>query len=175
MVWPSDAERERFWGGLIARYDRRLRAYASRTHCSVGEADEIVADVWADLTARDDSEWREEPWPVLLSLLRARCAEQMRTWRREAPLRGWDQPGGTEDPAVDPEFRLAVNEWWKRAAIHLTEPQQIAVTFRCMWGWESTQVANVLGTTEATMRVHLMRGLRKLRKLVKVIPPPRAD
>jgi RNA polymerase sigma factor (sigma-70 family) len=49
----------------------------------------------------------------------------------------------------------------------LSERQRAAVVLHDAAGYPAREVARIVGTTEAAVRVHLMRGRRRLRELLK--------
>ena len=156
-------EMEARWRSLINHYEPRLMRYAWRTHCSRGEAEEIVADVWADVSCLGaDLTLQANPWPQLLEAVRRCCAERMRAWRREAgePTAFVIDEARSDEPETDLE---AWRAWWQAASWSLSEQQRIAVTFRYLWGWSMADLALVLGATEVTARVHLSRAIRRLK------------
>jgi RNA polymerase sigma factor (sigma-70 family) len=62
--------------------------------------------------------------------------------------------------AVDPDTRVSVTE-----ALHnLPLRQRQSVVLRDWAGFETTEVARILGTKESTVRVHLARGRAALRE-----------
>ena len=49
----------------------------------------------------------------------------------------------------------------------LSERQRAAVVLHDAAGYPAREVARIVGSTEAAVRVHLMRGRRRLRELLK--------
>ena len=49
----------------------------------------------------------------------------------------------------------------------LSERQRAAVVLHDATGYPAREVARIVGSTEAAVRVHLMRGRRRLRELLK--------
>ena len=66
----SHAGREAFWGDVVARYERRLKAYARRTRCEADQVEEMVQDTWA-LAVEHEADLRHsaQPWDDLHRLV----------------------------------------------------------------------------------------------------------
>ena len=73
-----------------------------------------------------------------------------RMWSSEDPDRG----------LLQPELVRALKD--------LPTRQRQCVVLRDWAGYETTEVARLLGTRESTVRVHLMRGRARLREVLRV-------
>jgi RNA polymerase sigma-70 factor (ECF subfamily) len=62
-----------------------------------------------------------------------------------------------EEPARDLVMALAA----------LSERQRASVVLHDAAGYTAREVAKIVGSTEAAIRVHLMRGRRRLRELLR--------
>ena len=172
----ADSERSAFWGQLTRSYGRRLLAYARRTRCSEDEATDIVAEVWSvALTKEETLKGEDDRWPVLRTIARAVCADRVRVWRREAPLCLSDTLVPLADSAATNVDESALHYWWLVVRDELSGQQRTAVDFRFRWGWSYEHVSWALGCTESTARVHVKRGIAKLRDIVRGLPPPRSQ
>ena len=170
-LWSTTAAREHFWQRVIRTFDARLRQYALRTRCSQGEADEIIWDTWQRAVACEQAlVAARDKWQVLHPLIKRRCAERLRVWRRET-----DRLDDGPDPRTEDErARLDPREaggWLSRAVLELSERQRLAVEYRCRWGWPYWAVAAAIDCSEPTARVHVHRGLEKLRAFALVEGP----
>lgn len=175
MTTRSDREREELWRDLIRSFDPRLRAYCRTLRCSDDDAEDILWDVWQEATASESNlKASSDPWSILQLLARRACAARVRTWRRERPLDDENLSVETsdDDPALENRFALRI--WSDRLLGGLPEKQRLAIDFRFRWGWPYWAVAAAIDTAEATARVHVARGLRRLRSLARRSPPPRA-
>lgn len=166
--------REAFWLDLLARFGRRVLAYAQTTRCSVGEAEEIAADVWATAVVFEASlAVSEDQWSILQPLIRSLCARRMRVWRRE---QAWatGRLEQVEAPTANDQsmYHVALWRWWEHASASLSDQQRSAIDLRYRWGWSFPDVAEALDVAEPTARVHVLRGLEKLRQFCSVHPPP---
>lgn len=176
MTHLVDAARETFWRDLVARFERRARPYCRRLRCSEDEIDEILWDLWQEATEHEQALAASiDQWPLLRCLLRQLCAARARSWRREFPLS--EKHADVENTEPDgPVEAQDPGESIGRLLGDLPEKQRLAVDFRCRWGWPYWAVAAALDTSEPTARVHVARGLARLRHLVAaLLPPPRID
>lgn len=167
MTHLTDAARETFWHDLIARSERRASAYCRRTRCSEGEIDEILWDLWQEATEHEEAlAGSSDEWPLLQDLLRQICATRVRSWRRESRLNdnGYDVALTCDDERTG---ELHINDWMLRLIAQLPQQQRQAIDFRFRWGWPYWAVAAAIDTGESTARVHVVRGMRRLRELAK--------
>jgi DNA-directed RNA polymerase specialized sigma24 family protein len=151
MEWTSPSIREAFWQDIGDRFEVRLRAYVRRTQCSTGEADELIADLWALAVEHEDAlVGSVDPWLVLRPLLARLCAGNVRVWRHEVERDAFVDAAG--DPSEHDRLGhlLALRSWWALASKSLSEQQRLAVDFRFRWEWSFLEVAGALGVTEAT-------------------------
>jgi len=71
----------------------------------------------------------------------------------------------------DPAEWMGTREAIDSAMQSLTEPQRMAVLMHHEQGFSMREVGDVLGCSESTARVHLFRGLQKLRKKLHDFSP----
>jgi RNA polymerase sigma factor (sigma-70 family) len=98
-----------------------------------------------------------------------------RWWRRVAPLanagddpdeRAFDPPSSAAGPEGDAMRSESIGQL--RPALDRLSPQQrAAVLLQSQEGFTSREIAAVLKCSEATARVHLHRGMMRLRKLLQ--------
>jgi RNA polymerase sigma-70 factor (ECF subfamily) len=119
-------------------------------------ASDAVAEAFAQVLRRGDAVRDPEPW-VWRAAFRIAAGElkERRRRRSGAAVR----PGSyeMEEPARDLVLALGA----------LSERQRAAVVLHDGAGYPSNEVARIVGSTEAAVRVHLMRGRRRLRELLR--------
>lgn len=164
MKTLSGLERETFWRDLIARYSHRLRAYIRRAHCD-DAADDILWDVWQVATERESELiLSTDCWSILHEIVKTVIHVWKRSERRERPLE--PELMRPEEPVDNPEdvrARDELIEWTLAALGDLTDKQRMAVDYRFRWNWPYRIVAAAIDASEPTTRVHVMRGLARLR------------
>lgn len=69
-------------------------------------------------------------------------------------------PALNPDPWVEPKLPAALRR--------LSRKQRMAVVLVHGYGWTQHEAADVMGTSDATVRTHLNRGLEKLRSVLGV-------
>lgn len=160
-------EREAFWRGLIAHYSRRVRGYARRAHCHE-VADDILWDVWQMATERE-TELMGAPdcWPILHDLVKAVLHDRKRAalYERELDAEATKTEAPQPEAAEEIRARDDLIEWALGALHELTEKQRLAVDYRFRWNWPYRIVAAAIDSSEPTTRVHVMRGLARLRQM----------
>jgi len=113
-----------------------------------------------------------------MCLVRESC-RQLVAWRRhELAAHDADRvalDGLPELPSMSIEDVLAQREWFEHILRCLPENQRIAVDLRIRCSCSYEMVSAVLGCAEATTRVHVWRGLSRLRQIVRDQPPPLQD
>jgi len=176
LAGDRDAARERF-ADLVALQQRRAVRIAYHYLRDAHDADEAVQDAFLKVFTHITTYREELPFEVwftrilvngCLDIRKAR-ARRLR-WVLPAP------PPGVTVPLVEPvapqpgpEARLLTSERTREisAAVEQLPDRQRAVFTLCHIGEQSTsEVSQALGLSEATVRVHLFRAVRKLRKLL---------
>jgi RNA polymerase sigma-70 factor, ECF subfamily len=142
-------ELERLYREQGGRMWRAVLAFAGD-----GEvASDAVAEAFAQALRRGEQVRRPERW-----LWRAAfriAAGELKARRRDAPVmrEEWYE---MEEPARDLMTALA----------KLSDKQRAAVVLHHAAGYPVNEVADIIGSTSAAVRVHLMRGRRRLRDLL---------
>ena len=171
-----DAARERF-ADLVASQQRRAVRLAYQYLRDAHDADEAVQDAFVKVFTHITSYREELPFEVWFTRILVNACLDMRKARARR-LR-WVLPVGrpSNDPppqeAVDQE-RSAEDRLVGRvrmreiaAAVDRLPDRQRTVFMLTHFGGQSTsQVSAALGLSEATVRVHLFRAVRKLRRLL---------
>ena len=170
-----DTARERF-GELVALQQRRALRIAYHYLRDVHDADEAVQDAFVKVFTHITTYREELPFEVWFTRILVNGCLDMRKARARR-LR-WALPmAGGDSPAVEPvtpqrsaEEQLVSSERARQiaAAVEQLPDRQRMVFTLCQMAEQSTsEVSQALGLSEATVRVHLFRAIRKLRKLLE--------
>jgi RNA polymerase sigma-70 factor, ECF subfamily len=181
---------------LVRRYGPQMLRVARMYVASDAAAEDVVQETWlAVLNGIDRFEGRSSlrTWlfRILVNRARTRGSRDARTTPFSSLARevGEDEPAVPEERFLDatsrwrghwasaptrwedlPEERLLSNETLaiaRRAIDALPESQRTVVTLRDVEGWESADVARLLGISEGNQRVLLHRGRAKVRKALE--------
>jgi RNA polymerase sigma-70 factor (ECF subfamily) len=179
VAGDRDAARERF-SDLVAIQQRRAVRIAYHYLRDAEDADEAVQDAFVKVFTHIASYREELPFEVwFIRILVNACLDMSKARARR--LR-WVMPISARHeqtvpdpvaPQPGPEARLMSNERARQiaAAVEQLPDRQRAVFTLCHVAEQSTSdVSAALGVSEATVRVHLFRAIRKLRKLLAPTP-----
>jgi RNA polymerase sigma-70 factor, ECF subfamily len=117
-------------------------------------ASDAVAEAFAQVLRRGDEVRDPERW-VWRAAFRIAAGELKEQRKRE--VLGVAGSYEMEEPARDLVIALGA----------LSERQRVSVVLHDAAGYPSKEVARIIGSTEVAVRVHLMRGRRRLRELLK--------
>jgi RNA polymerase sigma-70 factor (ECF subfamily) len=171
-----DAARERF-ADLVALQQRRAARIAYQYLRDVHDADEAVQDAFVKVFTHIASYREDLPFEVwftrilvngCLDLRKAR-SRRLR-WVLPAPSSTDTAPREPVASEAGPEERLLASERGRHisAAVALLPERQRDVFTLCQIGGQSAnEVSKALGLSEATVRVHLFRAIRRLRGLLQ--------
>ena len=173
-----DAARERF-GDLVAAQQRRAVRLAYQYLRDPHDADEAVQDAFVKVFTHITSYREELPFEVWFTRILVNACLDLRK-ARSRRLR-WVLPmdrGASPDAPVPeardreqtPEDRLVSRARLREiaAAVDQLPERQRTVFMLSQYGGQTTsQVSETLGLSEATVRVHLFRAVRKLRRLLE--------
>src|SRR5437762_13971116 len=171
-----DAARERY-GDIVAHQQRRAVRIAYQYLRDAHDADEAVQDAFIKVFTHITSYREDLPFEVWFTRILVNACLDLRK-SRSRRLR-WTMPmSSTSDiPAVDPvahepspEQRLVSKERTNEitAAVDALPDRQRTVFTLCHLAEQTTaEVSQALGLSEATVRVHLFRAVRKLRRLLE--------
>ena len=175
LAGDREAAREKF-SDLVATQQRRAVRIAYHYLRDAYDADEAVQDAFVKVFTHITTYREDLPFEVWFTrILVNACLDigKVRTRR----LR-WVMPAAAPHdssfpdpvaPQPGPEARLMSNERARQiaAAIEQLPDRQRAVFTLCHIAEQSTsEVSAALGVSEATVRVHLFRAIRRLRKLL---------
>jgi RNA polymerase sigma-70 factor, ECF subfamily len=170
-----DAARERF-GELIALQQRRAIRIAYQYLRDAHDADEAVQDAFVKVFAHITSYREDLPFEVWFTRILVNGCLDLRK-ARSRRLR-WVLPVAQDRemvarepvaPQPGPEARLLARERGRHiaAAVETLPDRQRTVFTLCQIAGQTTsEVSQALGLSEATVRVHLFRAIRKLRTLL---------
>jgi RNA polymerase sigma-70 factor, ECF subfamily len=175
LAGDREAARDRF-SALVASQQRRAVRIAYNYLRDAHDADEAVQDAFVKVFTHITSYREELPFEVWFTRILVNGCLDLRKARARR-LR-WVLPmASTPDlPPVDPparqpspEDRLMSGDQAREiaAAVDQLPDRQRTVFTLCHVAEQSTaEVSQALGLSEATVRVHLFRAVRKLRKLL---------
>src|SRR3984957_4297394 len=154
---------------LARRHDRRVLALAWRLTGRLEDAQDVTQEALSRLHRNLRlllSEEEVAPWPrtVTVNLCRDIARRKLRS-----PIVASDEwvsrAAGESNPEAEASDRQ--RETNLRAALQrLTEKERTALVLRELEGLTTGEVAKITGVTEATVRVHILHGRLKLRKLL---------
>ena len=171
-----DAARERY-GEIVAHQQRRAVRIAYQYLRDAHDADEAVQDAFIKVFTHITSYREDLPFEVWFTRILVNACLDLRK-SRSRRLR-WAVPMSSAadvlppDPATPeptPEQRLVSRERAKEitAAVDSLPDRQRTVFTLCHLAEHTTaEVSQALGLSEATVRVHLFRAIRKLRRLLE--------
>ena len=171
-----DAARDRY-GDLVGRQQRRAARIAYQYLRDAHDADEAVQDAFIKVFTHITSYREDLPFEVWFTrILVNACLDLRKSRARRLRWTVPMSPAGagtapTEPPATDqsPEQRLVSRERARdiTAAVEsLPDRQRTVFTLCHVAGQTTAEVSKALGLSEATVRVHLFRAVRKLRRLL---------
>lgn len=170
-----EAARERF-ADLVASQQRRAIRIAYHYLRDAHDADEAVQDAFVKVFTHITSYREELPFEVWFTRILVNGCLDMRKARARRLRWAVPMTGPGDAPAPEPsasestvEDRLVSNERTREitAAVDQLPDRQRTVFTLCHIGEQSTaEVSQALGLSEATVRVHLFRAIRKLRTLL---------
>jgi RNA polymerase sigma-70 factor (ECF subfamily) len=176
VVGKRDAARERF-AELVTLLQRRAARIAYQYLRDLHDADEAVQDAFVKVFTHITTYREELPFEVwFIRILVNRCLDLQKA--RSRRLR-WTVPASSSSgqtltpepvaPQQTPEERLLSSERGRRimaAVDQLPERQRLVFTLCQIAEQTTNEVSQTLGVSEATVRVHLFRAVRKLRGLL---------
>jgi RNA polymerase sigma-70 factor (ECF subfamily) len=186
LVVAGDREtaRERF-ADLVARQQRRAVRIAYHYLRDAHDADEAVQDAFVKVFTHITTYREELPFEVWFTRILVNGCLDLRKSRARR-LR-WVLPMSSSPDAPPPpepvspqrsvEDRLLSSERGREIAIaveQLPDRQRTVFTLCHMAEQSTAEISRALGLSEATVRVHLFRAVRKLRKLLEPLPEVKA-
>ena len=170
-----DAARERY-GELVANQQRRAVRIAYQYLRDAHDADEAVQDAFVKVFTHITSYREDLPFEVWFTRILVNACLDLRKSRSRrlrwaVPLSATNEVAHAEPATPDPtpEQRLVSRERATEitAAVDSLPDRQRTVFTLCHVAEQTTaEVSQTLGLSEATVRVHLFRAVRKLRRLL---------
>lgn len=170
-----DAARERY-GELVANQQRRAVRIAYQYLRDAHDADEAVQDAFVKVFTHITSYREDLPFEVWFTRILVNACLDLRKSRSRrlrwaVPMSAANETTPAEPATSDPtpEQRLVSRERASEitAAVDSLPDRQRTVFTLCHLAEQSTaEVSQALGLSEATVRVHLFRAVRKLRRLL---------
>ncbi len=168
-----DEARERF-GALVALLQRRALRIAFQYLRDAADADEAVQDAFVKVFLHIDQYRSDLPFEVWFTRILVNAAlDRLKARGRQ---QRWISQSTDEDngrpveqvPAGDPshERRLLAKERWEQvtdAVANLPDRQRLVFTLCHLDERTPAEISAATGMSQATVRVHLFRALRKLR------------
>jgi RNA polymerase sigma-70 factor (ECF subfamily) len=176
VAGERDTARERF-AELVASQQRRAVRIAYQYLRDAHDADEAVQDAFVKVFTHITTYREDLPFEVWFTRILVNGCLDMRKSRARRLRWALPMSATTEAPPADPpapqpspEDRLMSSERAREisAAVEQLPERQRAVFTLCHVAEHTTaEVSAALGLSEATVRVHLFRAIRKLRKLLE--------
>jgi RNA polymerase sigma-70 factor, ECF subfamily len=176
VAGQRDAARDRF-ADLVVLQQRRAVRIAYHYLGDAYDADEAVQDAFLKVFTHITTYREELPFEVWFSrILVNGCLDlrksRARRLRWSLPMSPAPDAVPIEPPTPDPspEDRLVRSDRARQiaAAVEQLPARQRTVFTLCQVAEQSTnEVSQALGVSEATVRVHLFRAVRKLRRLLE--------
>lgn len=161
------------------RYRRRVYSFARYLLSNREEAEDVTQEVLLRLWRHQEGVDEERLGSWLLRVTRNACYDLLRRRRSEAAAgigASLDEEDAREVASSEPspEARARDTDFRRRlmAALgELGEPYKSVVILREVQGLPHREIGEALGIPEATVRVHLHRGRRKLRERLREVSP----
>ncbi len=150
---------------VIRAHERKVLMVAYRMLGNMEDAQDASQEVFLRLHKHRRRIHRErDPAPWLYRVTMNVCFD-LRRRRRELPLpEGFDLAG--PDPGIQLEA-AARRQLLHEALLELPERQRAAIVLRDIEGLSTREVAEILGTAEATVRSQISTARLRLRELVR--------
>jgi len=171
-----DAARERY-GELVAHQQRRAVRIAYQYLRDAHDTDEAVQDAFIKVFTHITSYREDLPFEVWFTRILVNACLDLRKsrsrrlrWAVPMSSTGDMPPADPATPDQTPEQRLVSRERADEitAAVDSLPDRQRTVFTLCHLAEQTTaEVSQALGLSEATVRVHLFRAIRKLRRLLE--------
>jgi RNA polymerase sigma-70 factor (ECF subfamily) len=155
---------------IVLLHERRVLTLAFRLLGNMEDAQDAAQEVFLrafKYLRRFDSSKPLEPWLVRMTVNVCRGAGRKRSRSREVFVAGEGFQG--EDPGKNPYAQLRAEEQKRflyEALDGLAEKERTAIVLRDIEGLTTAEVAEILGSAEATVRSQISVARLKLRKAI---------
>ncbi|HSG39886.1 MAG TPA: sigma-70 family RNA polymerase sigma factor [Thermoanaerobaculia bacterium] len=161
------------------RYRRRVYSFARYLLSNREEAEDVTQEVLLRLWRHQEGVDEERLGAWLLRVTRNACYDLLRRRRSEAAAGievSFDEEDAREVVSVEPSPESRAQDADFRRLLletlgELGEPYKSVVILREVQGLPHREIGEALGIPEATVRVHLHRGRRKLRERLREVSP----
>lgn len=179
VAGERDAARDRF-SGLVALLQRRGTRIAYHYLRDAADADEAVQDAFIKVFLHIEQYREDLSFDVwFMRILVNACLDRLKSRTRQqrwiaSPLedaqdeRPVEQAAGT---APSTEHELLARERWQqvlKAAATLPDRQRLVFTLSHLDERSAAEISEATGMSQATVRVHLFRAIRKLRAVMRI-------
>jgi len=173
----ATAARDHF-GALVSSLQRRASRLAFRYLRDAADADEAVQDAFVKAFLHIATYREDLPFDVWFTrILVNGCLDRLKARQRRRRWLIQAEPGSSEQAPIDqvassqpsPEDWMLAREQHQRLAAavdHLAERQRTVFLLSQYDGRSAREISAMTGMNEATVRVHLFRAVRKLKKLL---------
>ena len=164
-----DAARERY-GDLVANQQRRAVRIAYQYLRDAHDADEAVQDAFVKVFTHITSYREDLPFEVWFTRILVNACLDLRKSRSRrlrwaVPMSAASETTPAEPATSDPTPEQRASEI-TAAVDSLPDRQRTVFTLGHLAEQSTAEVSQALGLSEATVRVHLFRAVRKLRRLL---------
>ncbi len=176
VAGQRDQARDRF-GDLVASQQRRATRVAYQYLRDAHDADEAVQDAFVKVFTHITTYREDLPFEVWftrilingsLDLRKARARRLRWVLPIESPPGGGTRDNADTTPSVEDQLISKRHLQNVAAAVaQLPERQRAVFSLRHFGELTPHQISRTLGLSEATVRVHLFRAIRKLRRLLQ--------
>lgn len=160
---------------IVLMYERRVMTLSRRLLQGTDEAQDATQEVFLrafKYLHRLDVRRPVEPWLMRITVNVCRDI-QKKTQRRnvtfsEIPPVESETPGNSKDPYSGLAWEQQRQRLWK-ALNALPEKERMAVLLRDVEGFSTAEVAEILGSTESTVRSQICRGRLRIKDAMDVM------
>jgi RNA polymerase sigma-70 factor (ECF subfamily) len=157
---------------IIIRYERRVLSFAMKLLGASDDAQDAAQEVFLrafKYLHRLDLRKPIEPWLMQMTMNVCRNIGRNRQRRWHTFSQMVEPDVGPADDSADPHADLAEEQQrqilW-RALDTLPEKERMAVVLRDIEGRSTSEVAEILGSTETTVRSQISRGRVKMKEAI---------
>lgn len=143
-------------GAVFERYADDIYRYCRARGCSVEDAEDITAEVFAQtLTRLRTLSWRRRPVVAFLYTVASRRVNDLHRRHAKQPRETAAEAAASGDTGEQGQQRAALT----RALQRLPEREQLAVVLRIIQGCSFAEVAATVGGSEKAVKSLVYRGL----------------
>ncbi len=169
LVVRAQAGDKDAFGVLVRRYQRAVHGFCYR----MTQSDDLAADLcqeafvraWRYL-ARFDAERPLRPWLFQIAANRAATRKARDQARQTAALEELTHEPAAPDDPTRPSEQAELQQAVRRALVELSPQQRQAIVLVELEGWTAAQAAVSMNCSAATVRQHVFRAKKRLRKLL---------